>query len=208
MKTDFNLPGVNSPGSILFMPHVNFQIATGLIAYCIASGALVLLYLYRATARDVPPTEPLEDGDELKRFLLLLAVAAISVAAVVFPNIFVTQIRTAQLQNRVYCELLQPGMTTKEVDAALNQIGPHQRAWFEDVPYPALSAQATSYDWVVWTNDDDDLFHKLNLWLGFDADDRLVWKGRYISGLGKVPFEEEFAAIECPWTFSQSVTAR
>jgi hypothetical protein len=210
VETEFNIPGVTPPGMrVLSTPQTSSMIPLLLIAYCLVVGVLVLLYLYRATARDVPRTEPLEDGDELKRFLPLLAVAAISSAAIVLANIFVMQIRTAQLQNHVYCELLQPGMTRKEVNAALDEVGPHLQGWPEDLGYPALSKRATSYNVVLWDNSRFYRDYNLDLWLGYDAEGKLAWKGRerpnYISA---AHLEQGIDTITCPWTFSQSVTAR
>jgi hypothetical protein len=210
VETEFNIPGVTEPGTrMLSTPQTNWLIPLLLIAYCLIVGVLVLLYLYRATARDVPRTEPLEDGDELKRFLPLLAVAVISSATIVLANIFVMQIRTAQLQNHVYCELLQPGMTRKEVNAALDEVGPHLQGWPEDLGYPALSKQATSYNVVLWDNSRLYRDYNLDLWLGYDAEGKLVWKGRegpnYISA---AHLEQGIDTITCPWTFYQSVTAR
>ena len=118
-------------------------------------------------------------------------------------------IRTAQLQNHVYCELLQPGMTRKEVNAALDKVGSHLQGWPEDLAYPALSKQATSYDVVLWDNSRLYRDYNLDLWLGYDVEGKLVWKGRegpnYTSA---AHLEQGIDTIECPWTFSQSVTAR
>lgn len=209
VETEFNIPGVTEPGTrMLSTPQTNWLIPLLLIAYCLIVGVLVLLYLYRTTARDVLPTEPLEDGDELKRFLPLLVVAAVSVAAVVFANTLFTQIRTAQLQNHVYCELLQPGMTAEEVSDALNQVGPNKQIWFEDTPYPSLSDKASYYRVVLWDSSRLNFDYDLLLWLGYDANDRLVWKGRDWIDWDKKPVEEGYDTIECPWTFQQSVTAR
>jgi hypothetical protein len=209
VETEFNIPGIIEPGTrMLSTPQTNWLIPLLLIAYCLIVGVLVLLYLYRATARDVPPTEPLEDGDELKRFLPLLVVAAISAGILVLSGTAVMQIRKAQFQNHVYCELLHPGMTFDEVSTALNQADSHMQVWFQDEPYPSLSDKASYYRVVWWDNYRLDTDYDLSLWLGYDANDQLVWKGRDWVDWSKKPIEEGYDTIECPWTFYQSVTAR
>jgi hypothetical protein len=181
-----------------------------LIVYSLIVVLAVLFYLYRATVRDVPKDDPADDNYEidLRRFLPLLGIAALSSVAITIASIFTTQIRTAQLQNHVYCELLRPDMTIPEVEQALNEIGPHRQMWFQDTPYPSLFEKASYYRVVDWDSYSLDAIHDLSLWLGYDANDRLVWIGRYLSGMGSAPIEERLAAIQCPWTFSQSVTAR
>jgi hypothetical protein len=209
VETEINIPGVTLPGArMLSSPQTSSMIPLLLIAYCLIVGVLVLLYLYRATAHDVTPTEPLDDNSELKRFLPLLAVAGISAATVVATNILISQIHITQMQNHVYCELLHPGMTFEEAEGALNEIGPHRQVWFQDVPYPTLSEQASFYRAVYWDNYRLDRDYDLSLWLGYDENDQLVWRGRYWLNPNKKSLEESFDTIECPWTFSQSVTAR
>jgi hypothetical protein len=209
VETELNIPGITEPGTrMLSTPQTNWLIPLLLIAYCLIVGVLVLLYLYRATARDVPPAEPLEDGDELKRFLPLVAVAAISTVVVVVVNIVVLQIRTAQMQNHIYCEVLQLGMTNEEVTAALDKVGPQKQVWFQDTPYPSLFDKASYYRVVWWGNYRFDFNNNLSLWLGYDANDQLVWRGRFWLDTSNEHYEEGYDTITCPWTFSQSVTAR
>jgi hypothetical protein len=206
-ELSIDIPGIVSSGErIISAVQLNPLISILLVMYCVGAGALVLFYLYRVTARAIPPTAPLEDGDELKRFLPLLAVAAISTTAVIVFNIVAMQVRTAQLQNHIYCEVLQLGMTHKEVSIALNEVSPQTHVWFEDTPYPALSEKATYYRVIYWDNYYLDRNYDLSLWLGYDASDRLVWRGRFWSAKN-LP-EEGVDTIECPWTFYQSVTAR
>jgi hypothetical protein len=205
------IPRFDPLGISMFSTSTNALLPILLTAYCLIVVVSVLFYLYRATAHDVPNTEPLDNNFEidLKRLLSLLAVAAISSVAITIASIFALQIRTAQLQNHVYCELLQPGMTRKEVNAALDKVGSHLQGWPEDLAYPALSKQATSYDVVLWDNSRLYRDYNLDLWLGYDVEGKLVWKGRegpsYIS---TAHLEQGIDTIECPWTFSQSVTAR
>jgi hypothetical protein len=169
---------------------------------------LVVVYLYRATARDVRQYEATNDTVEFYNFFPLLVVAAISVAFITLSTAFVNHIRIAQVQNHVYCELLQPGMTSTEVDTALNELGPHWQVWFEDALYPSIFEKATHYRVVEWDNARTERDYDLSLWLGYDANDQLVWTGRYWSDFDKRPHEEGCDTITCPWTLSSSLTAR
>jgi hypothetical protein len=206
---EYEIPEIYPPGTrLLSAPEPNALIPLILLAYCAGVGVLVLLYLYQATARDVPKTEPLDDKSELKRLSTLLAVAAISSVTIFFAGVFALQVRTAQLQNHVYCELLQSGMTIPEVESALNEVGPHRQMWFQDTPYPSLSEKASYYRVVYWRNWRIELNYNLSLLLGYDTNDQLVWRGPSWYDTNNVPYQEGYDTIQSPWTFSQSVTPR
>ncbi len=203
-ETEFNFPGVYPPDThVLSTPEISTLIRPLLIVYCVIVGTLVLLYLYRATMRDVPPVETWDDTGKLKRYLPLLSIAAISSAAIVLADIFVTQIRAAQLQNHIYCEVLQLGMKSEEVDAALNKVEPQKQVWAEN----SFSEKASYYTFVLWDNSRFYTDYNVWLWLGYDPNNRLVWIGRFWSE-DKEPYREGYDPIQCPWTFYQSVTTR
>lgn len=203
------IPGLTTGGSTVVDQLQNRWVPPiGSFLFNTLVSVLVIVYLYRATARDVRQYAAANDTVELYNFFPPLAVAAISAAFIMLSTAFVNHIRIAQVQNHVYCELLQPGMTSTEVDIALNELGPHWQVWFEDVLYPSIFEKATHYRVVEWDNSRIERDYDLSLWLGYDADNRLVWSGRYWSDFDKRPYEEGYDTITCPWTLSNSLTAR
>jgi len=203
------IPGITTGGSTVVDQLQNRWVPPiGSFLFNTLVSVLVVIYLYRATARDVRQYEAANDTVEFYNFLPLLVVAAISVVFITQSTTFVNHIRIAQVQNHVYCELLQPGMTFDEVDTALNEVGPHMQGWFEDTLYPSISEKATRYDVVFWDNSRIERDYDLSLWLGYDANNQLVWTGRHWSDFDKRPHEEGYDTITCPWTLSSSLTAR
>ncbi|HSD82547.1 MAG TPA: hypothetical protein VLG46_01735 [Anaerolineae bacterium] len=208
MDVEVSVPGFSSAADTALNPQIKVLIQITWLLFSLGFGALVVTYLYKATLRDVQKVEPGSDLVEIYNFLPLLAIAVISVIFVMAASTVFVQARTAQMQSRVYCELLRPGMTFEEVESALNEMGDHYQAWFQDVPYPALSEKASYYRVVYWRSSRLEVNYDLSLQLGYDGSNRLVWKGRYWYDHNKKPHEEGVDTIACPWTFSQSVTAR
>lgn len=180
----------------------------GSFLFNILAGVLVVVYLYRATARDVRQYEAANDSVELRNFLPLVGVAVVSAAFIILSMVFVGHLHIAQVQHHVYCELLRPGMTFDAVETVLNEFGPHKQVWFEDTPYPSISEKATHYRVVEWDNSRIERDYDLWLWLGYDANNQLVWSGRHWYDFNKHPSEEGYDTITCPWTLSSSLTAR
>jgi hypothetical protein len=105
------------------------------------------------------------------------------------------------MQNHVYCELLQPGMTQEEVKIALEAIGPLYQVQVDDWEPRYKRENGGEYRIIYWKESNVELKYDLWLWVGYDKNGKLDWRGRYSVPNGLKP-------IECPWTFSQSVTAR
>jgi hypothetical protein len=160
------IPGVMSAGSdVVDVIHNRVVPSIGVLIFSLIAGALVVAYLYKATARDVRHYEAAGDVVELYNFLPLLGIAAVSAAFIMLGTAFLTRTRVASVQNHVYCELLQPGMTFDEVKTALNEFGLHKQVWFEDTPYPSISEKATYYNVVWWDSTYIDVNYDLSLWL-------------------------------------------
>ncbi len=203
------IPGVSAGGSAVVDELQNQWVPRiGSVVFNILAGVLVVVYLYRATARDVRQYEAASDSVELRNFLPLVGVAAVSSAFIILSMVFLGHLRIAQVQQHVYCELLRSDMTFDEVETALNEFGPHRQVWFEDTPYPSISEKATRYNVVYWDNSRIDVNYDLSLWLGYDANNKLVWMGRYWYDFNKHPSEEGYDTITCPWTLSNNLTAR
>jgi hypothetical protein len=92
------------------------------------------------------------------------------------------------LQNHVYCELLTPGMTREEVEEALLRVGPYKR-W--DFPPSVVVVDAVQY-LTAFEFRDVSTQDMLSLTVGFDVNDRLVWKGMLV-GI------DVYRSIECPF---------
>lgn len=92
------------------------------------------------------------------------------------------------LQNHVYCELLTPGMTREEVEEVLLQVGPYER-W--DFPPTVVMIDDVQY-FAVFEFEDISTQDMLSLTVGFDVNDRLVWKGMLVG-------VDVYQSIECPF---------
>lgn len=92
------------------------------------------------------------------------------------------------LQNHVYCELLTQGMTREEVEEALLQVGPYER-W--DFPPTVVMVDDVQY-FTAFEFEDAFTKDTLSLTVGFDVNDRLVWKGMS-AGV------DVYRGIECPF---------
>jgi hypothetical protein len=71
------------------------------------------------------------------------------------------------MQNHVYCELLQPGMTEEEVSRALDEIGPHVQAKLDGL-YPLPEGVAYSRN-IYWRGSQHELTYFYSLWVGYDS---------------------------------------
>jgi hypothetical protein len=172
------------------------------VALYFGAAFLVIAYLYSMTKHDIAHLQAkgitVKYADFYAAFLPPMGIAALSV---IFMWVILTvagQAYIASKQNHVYCELLQPGMTEEEVSRMLDEIGPHAQARGDGF-FP-LPKGVSYYRNIYWRDGDIEWNYHLWLWVGYDKDGKLVWKGRStLPGM---------TAIECPWTFSQSVMAR
>jgi hypothetical protein len=197
------IASVNNGESANLATELNLGIYSTLaIAFYFGATFLIIAYLYSMTKRDIAQMQAkgitVEYADFYADFLPPMGIAALSVIIMWGITTVAGQAHVASIQNHVYCELLQPGMTEEEVSRALNEIGPHSQARFDD--YFPMPEGVSYYRAIYWHDRDVERKYDLWLWVGYDKDGKLVWKGR--STLPGI------TAIECPWTFSQSVTAR
>ena len=206
------IPGVMPAGSAVVDVVQNPAVPPiGVLLFNLIAGALVVAYLYKATARDVQQIEQASDIVELYNFLPLLGVAAIGAAFIMFSTALFNQAHIANVQNHVYCELLQPGMTPGEVTEALSEIAPLRQAIFDDRADPAIEKMpdiVSSWVWINWEKSQPAAAYDLfGLFIGYDTNDRLVWLGRLWSDSKQTP-RDGFDTIACPWTLYNSLTAR
>ncbi len=180
--------------------------AVGMVVFSLIAGALVVAYLYLATARDVRQYEAAGDSVELYNFLPLLGIAAISATFISGGTNFVAQIPVAQFQNHIYCEVLQPGMSLYEVSQALDKIGPNYRF---DVPKGTTphAPGVSYYQAVIWKNIRFDVRYDLSLQIGFTTESKLASVERYWYDFGRNPDEGSDVVI-CPWTIFNSLAAK
>jgi hypothetical protein len=160
---------------------------------------LVIAYLYTMTKRDIAQLQAKGIPVEYADFLLPMGIAVLSVMLMWEITTVAGQAYVASKQNHVYCELLQPGMTEEEVSRALMEIGAHYQAsgaYKTRLPERGVANLRT----IHWKDSDIDWNYDLWLWIGYDEQDKLVWIAR--------DTQDGLKTIECPWTFSQSVTAR
>jgi len=179
----------------------------GIVVFSLIAGALVVAYLYLATARDVQQIAQASDIVELYNFLPLLGIAAISAAFISGSTTFVAQIPVAQFQNQVYCEVLQPGMSLYEVSQALNKLGTNIRFDIEKGSTPQAKG-VSYYQEVVWKDSYLRIRCDLSLRLGFTSESKLVSVERPWLDFTKRPSEEGSDVISCPWTILNSLTAK
>jgi hypothetical protein len=161
---------------------------------------LVIAYLYSMTKRDIAHLQAKGIAVEYADFRPPMGIAALSVMILWGVSIVAGQAYRASVQNHVYCELLQPGMTQEEVTTALEEIGPLYQRPIDGWPSRYQRKDGGEYRIIYWKESDVELRYSLWLWVGYDKNGKLDWKGRYTSG--------DLMDIQCPWTFSQSVTAR
>jgi hypothetical protein len=124
-------------------------------------------------------------------FLGLLVVFTFSLAYA----IALAQVRQEwAFRNQVYCELLKPGMTKAEVDAALKPLGlRHQINWGLEVLHGPTIPQADTF--TEPTFDSPDIEYGLLLVLGYDSNDHLVMVGH------RQPLSFDYEPIKCPLPF-------
>ena len=181
--------------------------AVGIVVFSLIAGALVVAYLYLATAHDVRQYEAAGDSVELYNFLPLLGIAAISAAFISSSTNFVAQIPVAQFQNHIYCEVLQPGMSLYEVSQALNKLGTNYRFDVEKGRFqPNVKGVSYSQD-VMWKDIRFDVRYDLSLRLGFTSESKLASVERYWLDFDKDP-DEGSDVVSCPWTVFNSLAAR
>jgi hypothetical protein len=169
-----------------------------ILALYFGAAFLVIAYLYSMTKRDIARLQATGVTVQYADFLPPMGIAALSVMLMWGVTTVAGQAYVASVQNHVYCELLQPGMTEEEVSRAMNEIGPHIQARLDG--YFPLPEGVTFYRNIRWRDSRHELTYFFSLWVGYDAAGKLVWKGReWLDGAD---------TIQCPWTFSQSVTAR
>ncbi len=178
--------------------------AVGMVVFSLIAGALVVAYLYLATAHDVRQYEAAGDSVELYNFLPLLGIAAISAAFISGSTTFVAQIPIAQFQNHVYCEVLQPGMSLYEVSQTLNKLGTNYRFDVEKGRFPPHVQGVSYYQDVMWKDIRFDVRYDLSLRLGFTSESKLAAVERR-----QIDYPWSFSkVITCPWTIFNSLTAQ
>jgi hypothetical protein len=97
-------------------------------------------------------------------------------------------------RNQVYCEILKPGMTKAEVDAALKPLGlRYQINWGREAVHGPTIPQADTF--TEPTFDAPDIEYGLLLVLGYNNKDQLVMVGRRRS------LSFNYEPIECPLPF-------
>jgi hypothetical protein len=153
------------------------------------------------TKRDIARLQAKGVTVQYAEFLPPMGIAALSVMLMWGVTTVAVQAYVASVQNHVYCELLQPGMPKEEVTTALKEIGQHYQVPVSDWSPRYQRKDGGEYRVIYWHESNVELKYDLWLWVGYDKNGKLDWRGRYSSPV-------TLTAIECPWTFYQSVTAR
>jgi len=172
----------------------------GLTLYFIAA-FLVIAYLYGMTKRDIAQLQTKGIVVKYADLMPPMGIAALSVIIMWGITTVTVQAYIASKQNHIYCELLQPGMVEDEVTTALKEIGPLYQVPVDDWGPQYRRENGGEYRIIDWKESDVEWNYHLWMWVGYDKNGKLDWTGRHSVSHGLTP-------IECPWTFSQSVTAR
>ncbi|CAG0958504.1 hypothetical protein ANRL3_00713 [Anaerolineae bacterium] len=198
------IPGVMSARSVVTDVVQNGLVpAAGRLLFVLVAGALAVVYLYKATARDVSHYQPASDKVEFQYLLPFVGVAVISAVFIFGSTVFLNQIPVAQFQNHVYCEVLQPGQSLYEVSQALNKLGTNDRLDVRKGTIPYTKG-VSYYQVVFWLDDYFETRYDLSLRLGFNSESKLASIERRLSD-----FSWSFSkVITCPWTIFNSLTAR
>lgn len=198
------LPGLLLPsGNVTEWPN-QWVPSVGAFLLNILISVLVIIYLFRATARDVRQYEAASDQVEFYNLLPFVGVAVLSSAFIAGSTTFVYQIPVAQFQNHVYCEILQSGVSLYEVSQALNKLGTNYRFDVEKGRFPPHVQGVSYYQDVMWEDIRFDVRYDLSLRLGFTLESKLASVERrqidYPWSSSKV--------ITCPWTVLNSLAAK
>ena len=123
--------------------------------------------------------------------IVLLGSTTVNIASSFFAARSITA-QLATLHTHVYCELLTPGMTVDEVNAALSTLSPAAQM---DLPYipETASGDVQHFRTVFWDDSDYEWNNRLFVGLGYDANDNLVWKTIRVG-------VRSYAAVNCPVT--------
>jgi hypothetical protein len=177
-----------------------------ILALYFGAAFLIIAYLYSMTKRDIAQLQTKGVTVEYADFLPPMGIAALGVMLMWGVATVAGQAYVASVQNHVYCELLKPGMSEEEVSQAMNEVGPHLEARLDG--YFPLPEGVAYYRNIRWRDHRFELNYDLSLWVGYDANGELVWRGREWADLSGGSLQSGVDTIQCPWTFSQSVTAR
>ncbi len=150
-----------------------------LIRFCLIF--LAIAYLHTATRKDIHKL--LESGMAIKNWNWFFAVLIGLVLFVSFDflNKSVSAYQLYSLQNHVYCDTLQPGMTFNEVQNVLDKIGENTLIKADSNINPdefkAAHEITPTYYWVVFfeTNDEKVQTALSGKGFGFDANNKLIW---------------------------------
>lgn len=153
------------------------------------------------TKRDIAQLQAKGVTVEYADFLPPVGIAALNVAIMWGVATVAVQAYVASMQNHVYCELLQPGMTQEEVTTSLQEVGQLYQVQVDDWGPRYQRKDGGKYRIIYWHESDVEMKYDLWLWVGYDRNGKLDWRGRYSSPVTLTP-------INCPWTFYRSVTAR
>lgn len=178
------------------------------IPFEIAIAALVVVYLSRATKRDVERLQTSGVTVWYASFLSPLGIAALSMIGMFAVLTVAGQVSVASRQNHIYCELLQPGMTEQEVGQALNEIGAHTQLKVDGI-FP-LPDGVSYYRAIFWNEPLNPMRYPVGLFVGYDMAGKLVWKGRYWidTDAAYSSLKSGTETISCPWTLQRSLEAR
>ena len=117
----------------------------------------------------------------------LIAAIGVVVTVVVFiASLYIGNYRRTAFQNHVYCEVLRKGMSSDEVDSALDRIGKHTQVDIKDQIVITIKPEPTYYRLVLF----EDAHIVLPMGLGYDSNEKLIWVTRDELQPGQV--------VQCP----------
>jgi hypothetical protein len=165
-----------------------------LIDLCLS--LVIAIYLDKQLETDYQRYQKQGASIERANWLIAVGVALLAGAVVtIVSGFFAYRSITAQwasLHNHVYCELLTPGMTVPEVNAALSTLSTAGQTDWHKIPETA-SNQVKRFRTVVWDDFDLEWNNRLHVGLGYDIGDRLVWKSIRVG-------VTSFVTVDCPVT--------
>lgn len=169
--------------SSLSVPEFSIRLIIGLVLVFLA-----IAYLHTATRKDIENLRQHGENIEDWNWSLAAVFGIIFFMACNSLNNFGTAYRISSFQHHLSCEILKAGMTSQEVDNALNTIGPHKFMEMGAYFVPHTQTPPAYYRAIMF--EDVQMVQKYDLYigLGYDANNKLIW----------VSHAQPFQIIRCP----------
>ncbi len=150
------------------------------------------VYLYKSTEKNIEQLGEAISTVDIRWSALVLVIAFLLLIGINLLNTLIEQAQLRSFQNHVYCELLAPGMTYKDVNSALEEIDQYTQVSLGEGVIPENAPSDVDYYRVIWWNAlDIEQKHDLRIGLGYNNNDQLTWITR-ASIPNPIP-------IICPW---------